>query len=284
MDANVSVRPLGTAKLGTRAELKNLNSFRFLERAIQFEVERQIDLIQGGGQVVQETRLYDPNKDETRSMRSKEEANDYRYFPDPDLLPLVIEPELLAAVTAGLPELPEARRRRFRADYGLSAYDAEVLTGSRELADYFETAAAAAGDPKLTANWVMGDLTTALNRDGRDLADSPVSAAQLAALLRRILDQSISGKIAKTLFDALWNAEGDVDQLIEARGLRQITDSSAIEQAVAEVIAKNPTQVEQFRAGKEKVIGFLVGQVMQLTKGKANPQQVNELMRRQLGS
>ncbi len=284
VDANVSVRPLGASQFGTRAELKNLNSFRFLDKAIQFEVERQIELIEGGGRVVQETRLYDPNRDETRSMRGKEEANDYRYFPDPDLLPLEIDPELLAAVSAALPELPDARRQRLRDEGGLSVYDAEVLTASRELADYFEAVAGASGDAKLAANWVMGEVTAALNRDGRDISACPVTAEQLAGLLRRILDQSVSGKIAKTLFEALWNGEGEVDELIEARGLRQITDSSAIEQAVARVIANQPAQVEQFRAGKDKVLGFLVGQVMQVTKGKANPAQVNELFRRLLSS
>ncbi len=284
VDANVSVRPLGASQFGTRAELKNLNSFRFLDKAIQFEVERQIELIEGGGRVVQETRLYDPNRDETRSMRGKEEANDYRYFPDPDLLPLEIDPELLAAVSAGLPELPDARRQRLRDEGGLSVYDAEVLTASRELADYFEAVAGASGDAKLAANWVMGEVTAALNRDGRDISACPVTAEQLAGLLQRILDQSVSGKIAKTLFEALWNGEGEVDELIEARGLRQITDSSAIEQAVARVIANHPAQVEQFRAGKDKVLGFLVGQVMQVTKGKANPAQVNELFRRLLSS
>jgi aspartyl-tRNA(Asn)/glutamyl-tRNA(Gln) amidotransferase subunit B len=282
VDANVSVRPRGNARLGIRAELKNLNSFRFLEKAIRFEVARQIDLIEGGGRVVQETRLYDPNRDETRSMRGKEEANDYRYFPDPDLLPLEIDEGIVAAVTAALPELPDAKRRRFRASYGLSEYDADLLTASREQADYFEQVAAACGDAKLAANWIMGDLAAALNREGRDIARSPVDAAALGGLLRRIQDQTISGKIAKTVFEAMWVGEGGADQVIEARGLRQITDSSSIEQAVDAVIAASPEQAEQYRAGKDKVLGFFVGQVMKATKGKANPQQVNELLLRKL--
>jgi aspartyl-tRNA(Asn)/glutamyl-tRNA(Gln) amidotransferase subunit B len=282
MDANVSVRPLGTQRLGTRTELKNLNSFRFLDKAIRFEVERQINLIEDGGQVVQETRLYDPNEDETRSMRSKEEANDYRYFPDPDLLPLELGAAFIAAVTADLPELPDARRHRFHQEYGLSEYDADLLTANRELADYFEQVAATCGDPKLVANWVMGELSAALNRNGLDIAQSPVDAVALGGLLLRIQDRTLSGKIAKTVFEAMWQGEGSADQLIETRGLRQITDSGAIEQAVDQVIAAHPEQAEQVRAGKDKVLGFLVGQVMKATKGKANPQQVNELLRNKL--
>jgi aspartyl-tRNA(Asn)/glutamyl-tRNA(Gln) amidotransferase subunit B len=282
MDANVSVRPQGQAAFGTRAELKNLNSFRFLEKAIQFEVERQIDLLEAGGQVVQETRLYDPQRDETRSMRSKEEANDYRYFPDPDLLPVELDATYLAAIQADLPELPDARRHRFAGQYGLSGYDADLLTASRDLADYFEQTAAACGDPKLAANWVMGDLSAALNRTGDEIIASPVSAAQLGGLLTRIRDNTLSGKLAKSVFEAMWNGEGDADQIIEARGLRQITDHSAIEAAVDAVIAANPAQVADLQAGKDKLMGFFVGQVMKATKGKANPQQVNELLRRKL--
>jgi aspartyl-tRNA(Asn)/glutamyl-tRNA(Gln) amidotransferase subunit B len=283
MDANVSVRPRGEAAFGTRAELKNLNSFRFLEKAIQFEVERQIDLIESGGRVVQETRLYDPQRDETRSMRSKEEANDYRYFPDPDLLPVELDAEFIAAVQTALPELPDARRHRFADQYGLSGYDANLLTASRELADYFEQAASACGDPKLAANWVMGELSAALNRTGLEITASPVSAARLAGLLTRIRDHTLSGKLAKSVFEAMWDGAGEADQIIAARGLRQITDSGAIEQAVDAVIAANPDQAAQLQAGKDKLLGFFVGQVMKATRGKANPQQVNELLRRKLG-
>ncbi|MEZ5576746.1 MAG: Asp-tRNA(Asn)/Glu-tRNA(Gln) amidotransferase subunit GatB [Candidatus Competibacteraceae bacterium] len=282
-DANVSVRPKGESKLGTRAELKNLNSFRFVERAIEFEIERQIDLIESGGKVVQETRLYDPDKGETRSMRGKEEANDYRYFPDPDLLPLVLDDAFIDAARAALPELPDVKKQRFTAQYGLSAYDAGVLTTSRELADHYEaTVAALGGEPKLCANWVMGDFSAFLNKDNRDIADSPVNAAQLAGLLRRIQDRTISGKIAKEVFEAMWAGEGDADAIIEKRGLRQITDTSAIEKVIDDVIAANPEQLAQYRAGKDKLFGFFVGQVMKLSKGKANPQQVNDLLAEKL--
>ena len=278
-DANVSVRPKGESKLGTRAELKNLNSFRFVERAIEFEIERQIDLIESGGKVVQETRLYDPDKGETRSMRGKEEANDYRYFPDPDLLPLVLDDAFIDAARAALPELPDVKKQRFTAQYGLSAYDASVLTTSRELADHYEATVAALGsEPKLCANWVMGDFSAFLNKDNRDIADSPVDAAQLAGLLRRIQDRTISGKIAKEVFEVMWAGEGDADAIIEKRGLRQITDTSAIEKVIDDVIAANPDQLAQYRAGKDKLFGFFVGQVMKLSKGKANPQQVNDLL------
>ena len=278
-DANVSVRPKGQSQLGTRAEIKNLNSFRFVERAIEFEIERQIDRIESGEKIVQETRLYDPDKGETRPMRSKEEANDYRYFPDPDLLPLVVDEALIETVRASLPELPEAKKQRFIAQYGLSAYDAGVLTAARELSDYYEAVVLAlGGEPKLCANWVMGDFSAFLNRDGKDLADSPVSATQLAGLLRRIQDRTISGKIAKDVFEALWAGEGDTDSIIEKRGLRQITDTSAIEKVIDEVIAANPDQLAQYRAGKDKLFAFFVGQVMKVSKGKANPQQVNEAL------
>jgi len=288
IDANVSVRPRGSEELGTRTELKNLNSFRFLERAINHEVERQIDLLEAGGKVVQETRLYDPGKDETRSMRSKEEANDYRYFPDPDLLPLEIDDAFIAAATADLPELPDAKRNRFQSQYGLSAYDAEVLTASRTLADYYEEAAAVAADAKLAANWVMVELGAQLNKAGLEIERSPVSAAVLGGLLRRIQDNTISGKIAKQVFEALWNGEGDsADGVIEAQGLKQITDSGAIEAIVDAVIAENPQQVANYRSADEgkrpKMLGFFVGQVMKRSQGKANPQQVNELLLRKLG-
>ncbi|MDG4605037.1 MAG: Asp-tRNA(Asn)/Glu-tRNA(Gln) amidotransferase subunit GatB [Candidatus Contendobacter sp.] len=282
-DANVSVRRKGDPQFGTRAEIKNLNSFRFVERAIEFEVERQIDLIESGGKVVQETRLYDPDQGETRSMRSKEEANDYRYFPDPDLLPLVLDDDFINAARAGLPELPDIKKQRFITQYGLSAYDAGVLTASRELGDYYEAVVAAlGGEPKLCANWVTGDLAAFLNKDNREIADSPVSAVRLAGLLRRIQDQTISGKIAKEVFEALWAGEGDADAIIEKRGLRQITDTSAIEKVIDGVIAANPDQLAQYRAGKDKLFAFFVGQVMKASKGKANPQQVNDLLMEKL--
>ncbi len=284
-DANVSVRPVG-GPLGTRAELKNLNSFRFLERAINIEVERQIDLIEAGGEVVQETRLYDADRDETRSMRSKEEANDYRYFPDPDLLPVELDEGLIEAVRADMPELPDAKRQRFAEQYGLSTYDAAVLTASKALADYFEQAASVAGDAKLAANWVMGELSGALNKAGIALEASPVSANDLGGMLRRIVDQTISGKIAKQVFEAMWAGEGSADQIIEARGLKQITDSGAIEAVVDEVLAANPEQVANYRNADEKkrpkMLGFFVGQVMKASKGKANPKQVNELLLKKL--
>ncbi|MEJ2059287.1 MAG: Asp-tRNA(Asn)/Glu-tRNA(Gln) amidotransferase subunit GatB [Gammaproteobacteria bacterium] len=284
-DANVSVRPKGQHEFGTRTEIKNLNSFRFVERAINFEVERQIDLIEGGGSVVQETRLYDPDKGETRPMRTKEEANDYRYFPDPDLLPLVVSSDDIERVRATLPELPDEKKHRFMTHYGLSAYDAGVLTASRELAEYYETAVEQAGGAaKPVANWVMGDLAAFLNKEGLDVADSKVSAAQLAGLVARIEDQTISGKIAKEVFEAMWAGEGDADAVIEKRGLKQITDTGAIEAVIDEVITANPAQVEQYRGGKDKLLGFFVGQVMKVSKGKANPAQVNDLLKKKLSS
>ena len=283
-DANVSVRRKGADKLGTRAEIKNLNSFRFVERAINFEVERQIELLEGGGKVVQETRLYDPDRGETRSMRSKEEANDYRYFPDPDLLPLVIDEATVAAVRGSLPELPDEKAARFVSEHGLSAYDAGVLTVSRELADYYESVVARlGGEPKLAANWVMGELSGALNRDNLDVTQSHVDAQGLAGLLTRIVDRTISGKIAKDVFEAMWTDRKPADAIIDARGLRQITDTSAIERAIDEVMAKNPQQLSDYRSGKDKLFGFFVGQVMKATQGKANPAQLNELLKHKLG-
>ena len=284
-DANVSVRPKGQEKFGTRAELKNINSFRNVERAINIEVERQIDVIESGGTVVQETRLYDADKNETRSMRSKEEANDYRYFPDPDLLPLVLDKGLLDQVRATLPELPNEKRDRFVNEMGLSKYDASVLTSSRELADYFEAVLAATGnkDPKQCANWVIGDLSGALNKAGLEITESPVSAQQLGSVLLRIQDNTISGKIAKQVFEAIWNGEGaDADAIIEGQGLKQVTDTGAIEIMIDEVIAANPEQVQQYRDGKEQVFGFFVGQVMKASKGKANPGQVNDILKQKL--
>jgi len=282
-DANVSIRPLGQEKLGTRSEIKNLNSFRFVERAINFEVERQIDVIEGGGAVVQETRLYDSDKDETRSMRSKEEAFDYRYFPDPDLLPLEIDEAYIEAVRSTLPELPDEKKARFISELGLAEYEAGVLTASRELADYFEAAAKIAGeDARRSANWVMGDLLGALNKEGKEIAESPVSAELLGGMLQRINDNTISGKIAKQVFECMWNGEGDADSVIEAKGLKQVTDSGAIEKIIDEIIVNNPGQVEQYRSGKDKLFGFFVGQVMKATQGKANPAQVNELLKQKL--
>ena len=282
-DANVSVRRVGSDKFGTRAEIKNLNSFRYVEKAINFEVARQIDLLEGGGKVVQETRLYDPDKGETRSMRSKEEANDYRYFPDPDLLPLEIDAAFLASVRAALPELPDAKAARFVASYGLSEYDAGVLTASRELAAYYEEVVQRlGGEPKFAANWVTGDLAAFLNRDNLAIGASRVGAAQLAGLVGRIADQTISGKIAKDVFEAMWASGRDADPIIEEKGLRQITDTGAIERAIDEVMAKNPGQLAEYRAGKDKLFGFFVGQAMKATQGKANPAQLNELLKRKL--
>jgi aspartyl-tRNA(Asn)/glutamyl-tRNA(Gln) amidotransferase subunit B len=284
-DANVSVRPKGQEKFGTRAEIKNLNSFRFVEKAIQYEVARQVELIESGGKVVQETRLYDSDKDETRSMRSKEEANDYRYFPDPDLLPVVVDEMFIEAVRATLPELPDQKAARFAKDFALSAYDAGVLSASRELGAYFEAVIAGLGasHAKLAANWVMGELSSALNRDNIDIENSKVSPRQLTGLLNRIVDETISGKIAKEVFEAMWSGGKAADAIIEAKGLRQITDSSAIEGVIDAVIAANPKQLADYRSGKDKLFGFFVGQVMKATGGKANPAQLNELLKTKLG-
>jgi aspartyl-tRNA(Asn)/glutamyl-tRNA(Gln) amidotransferase subunit B len=286
-DCNVSVRPKGQAEFGTRAEIKNVNSFRFIEKAINHEVQRQIELIEDGGKVVQETRLYDPNKDETRSMRSKEEANDYRYFPCPDLLPVVIERDFLAQLRSELPELPPQKRERFQSQYGLSAYDADVLSASREMAEYFEQVTEGCGDAKLAANWVMGELSSLLNKDNLEIDQSPVSAAQLAGMILRIRDNTISGKLAKMVFEALAAGEGaTADEVIEKKGLKQVTDSGAIEKMLDEVLAANAEQVEQYRASDEakrgKMFGFFVGQAMKASKGKANPGQVNELLKKKL--
>jgi aspartyl-tRNA(Asn)/glutamyl-tRNA(Gln) amidotransferase subunit B len=282
-DANVSVRPKGAREFGTRCEIKNLNSFRFVERAINHEVERQVELIEGGGKVVQETRLYDSDRGETRPMRSKEEANDYRYFPDPDLLPLVLDDAFVGEVRAGLPELPDAKAARFAREHGLSEYDSGVLTASREIADYYErVVAGVGGEPKLAANWVMGELSGFLNRDGLEIGASPVAAPALAGLLKRIVDGTISGKLAKDVFEAMWSEAKDADAVIEAKGLRQITDAGAIEKAIAAVMAANPSQLAGYRAGKDKLFGFFVGQVMKATRGKANPAQVNDLLKKML--
>ncbi|MDM9562033.1 MULTISPECIES: Asp-tRNA(Asn)/Glu-tRNA(Gln) amidotransferase subunit GatB [Bordetella] len=287
-DANVSVRPVGQKEFGTRTEIKNVNSFRFLERAILFEARRQIELIEDGGTVVQETRLYDADRDETRSMRSKEDAHDYRYFPDPDLPPLVIAPEWIEQVRAGMPELPAALRARFERDYGLSAYDAAQLSASRGLAAYFEDVARAlpAGQAKQAANWIMGEVAATLNREEKDIADSPVQAPALAALIGRIIDGTISNKIARDVFAAMWAGEhgGQPDAIIEARGLKQISDTGAIGAMIDEVLAANPAIVAEYRAGKQKAFNSLVGQIMKAAKGKANPQQVNELLKQKLDS
>lgn len=281
-DANVSIRPRGESEFGTRTEIKNINSFRFVEKAINYEVERQQDILEDGGEIVQETRLYDSDKDETRSMRSKEVANDYRYFPEPDLLPVVIDDAFIEAVRKELPELPDARASRFVEEYGLSDYDAGVLTSDREMADYFETVASGSGDAKLAANWVTGDLQALLNKNNWGISDSPIEAERLAVLISRIKDNTISGKIAKTVFETMVDDHSGVDDIIESKGLKQVTDSGAIEKLVDEVIASNPDQVQQFRDGKEQVLGYLVGQAMKLSQGKANPGQVNKLLREKI--
>ena len=284
-DANVSIRPRGETTLGTRTELKNINSFRFVERALHHEIDRQISVVEAGGAIVQETRLYDPDADLTRPMRGKEEAHDYRYFPDPDLPPLVISDTDLAALRSQLPELPDARQARFVSHYQLSEDDAAQLTGQSEIADYFESAVEhAQGESRLTANWVNGELMSWLNKGDMGIADSPVTPAMLGQLIRRIQDNTVSGKTAKQVFAALWDGEGDgnVDAVIESKGLTQITDTDAITEAVNKVIEAFPDQAEQVRAGEEKVVGFLVGQVMKATSGKANPQAVNEVLKKRL--
>ena len=282
-DVNVSVRPMGQEEFGTRAEIKNLNSFRFIEKAVAHEVERQIDVIEAGGKVVQETRLYDANKDETRSMRSKEEANDYRYFPCPDLLPVEITAGLLDEMREELPELPEVKKQRFQAQYKLTEYDADVLTTQRATADYYEDAVNFSdGEAKLVANWVMGELSAALNQNSLGVASSPVSAERLGGLVIRIADQTISGKIAKQVFEHLWGSDSTADEVIEREGLRQISDTGELEKIIDQLMADNQTQVEQFRAGKTKVLGFFVGSIMKQTQGKANPQEVNKLLQSKL--
>jgi aspartyl-tRNA(Asn)/glutamyl-tRNA(Gln) amidotransferase subunit B len=287
-DANVSVRPVGQEQFGTRAEIKNLNSFRFLDEAIQYEVRRQIELIEDGGTVVQETRLYDPDKRETRSMRSKEDAHDYRYFPDPDLMPLVIDAGWIERVKLEMPELPAAMQERFVQQYGLTPYDAAVLTSSKAMAAYFEAVVAKLGasQAKTAANWLMGEVSSQLNRDGLEIGACPVSAAQLALVLQRIADGTISNKIAKEIFLAIWDEKATddaaADRIIEAKGLKQISDTGALEAIIDEVLAANPKSVDEYRAGKEKAFNALIGQAMKATKGKANPQQVNELLKKKL--
>ena len=287
-DANVSVRPVGQEKFGTRCEIKNLNSFRYIEKAINYEVARQIEEIEAGRKIKQETRLYDPDKGETRSLRSKEEANDYRYFPDPDLLPVVIENSFIDSVRTTLPELPDQKAARYVEKFGLSAYDAGVLTASREMGDYYEAVLAAlqaknlAGHEKLAANWTMGELSAALNKDNLDVTQSKIDASRLAGLLARIADETISGKIAKEVFEQMWAEGRDADAIIEAKGLKQITDTGAIERLIDEVMAANPKQLAEYRSGKDKLFGFFVGQVMKVSAGKANPDQVNALLKKKL--
>ncbi|MDC0407079.1 Asp-tRNA(Asn)/Glu-tRNA(Gln) amidotransferase subunit GatB [Candidatus Thioglobus sp.] len=283
-DANVSIRPMGQEELGTRAELKNINSFKFIERAINLEVERQQDILEEGGKIVQETRLYDAVKHETRSMRSKEEANDYRYFPDPDLLPVEITDELIDSIKASLPELPVEKKARFIAELGLNEYDADVLTSQKSLADYFEIMLKDnEKNAKLCANWVMGELSASLNKHQLDIENSPISANNLSQLIARIGDDTISGKIAKDVFKAMWEGEGSADAIIESKGLKQVTDTGAIEVIIDEIIANNAPQVEQFKSGNEKILGFFVGQAMKASQGKANPKLLNQLLREKLG-
>jgi aspartyl-tRNA(Asn)/glutamyl-tRNA(Gln) amidotransferase subunit B len=283
-DANVSIRPMGQEELGTRAELKNINSFKFIERAINLEVERQQDILEEGGKIVQETRLYDAVKHETRSMRSKEEANDYRYFPDPDLLPVEITDELIDSIKASLPELPVEKKARFIAELGLNEYDADVLTSQKSLADYFEIMLKDnEKNAKLCANWVMGELSASLNKHQLDIENSPISANNLSQLITRIGDDTISGKIAKDVFKAMWEGEGSADDIIESKGLKQVTDTGAIEAIIDEIIANNAPQVEQFKSGNEKILGFFVGQAMKASQGKANPKLLNQLLREKLG-
>jgi aspartyl-tRNA(Asn)/glutamyl-tRNA(Gln) amidotransferase subunit B len=282
-DANVSVRPRGSTTFGTRVEIKNLNSFRFLQQAIDHEVRRQIELIEDGGKVIQETRLYDPDRDETRSMRTKEDAADYRYFPDPDLLPLIISGDDIDRVRRGLPELPAHMRERLVRDFGLAESDSMTLTSQRSVAVFYETLAALVSDKKAAANWVMGELSAALNADSLDISACPITIAELATLINRVTDGTINGKTAKDLFGVLWRGEASsVDAVIDARGLRQITDTGAIEQVVDDILAANPGVVAEFRAGKDKALQSLVGQAMKATRGKANPQQLNEILRRRL--
>ena len=282
-DANVSVRPRNSDTFGTRCEIKNVNSFRFVERAIHFEVARQIELIEQGGEVIQQTRLYDAHANTTRAMRSKEEANDYRYFPDPDLLPVEVTPLLIASIQKTLPELPDAKRERLQKAYNLSAYDAAVLSSSQAQANYFEeTVKLSQVTPKLVNNWVMGELAAALNKAHLEIEQSPIEPGALAELLKRIDDHTISGKIAKQVFAQMWDGKGSADKIIEQQGLRQMTDNASIEKLIDDVIAANPNQLAQFRDGKDKLFGFFVGQVLKASQGKANPQQVNELLKQKL--
>ena len=284
-DANVSVRRKGETKFGTRREIKNVNSFRFVEKAIEYEVDHQISVLEAGGKIVQQTVLYDSDKNETREMRSKEEANDYRYFPDPDLPPLILDEAFIADVKKTLPELPDAKRARFMSQYGLNLYDAGVLTSSRAMSEYYEQVVRESGaDPKIAANWIAGELSGLLNSENREIQDSRVTATMMSGLLKRLADNTISGKIAKEVLEAMWQGEGDADAVVERKGLKQITDTGTIEKVIDDVIAKNPGQLAQYRAGKEALFGFFVGQVMKATGGKANPAQVNEMLKRKLSA
>ncbi|MFA6037318.1 MAG: Asp-tRNA(Asn)/Glu-tRNA(Gln) amidotransferase subunit GatB [Legionellales bacterium] len=281
-DANVSVRPMGETKLGTRCELKNINSFRFVEKAINYEVERQIEVIENGGTITQETRLYNADTNTTRTMRSKEEANDYRYFPDPDLLPVCASDELIAKIKSTMPELPQEKRDRFAKEYGLNNYDANVLASSRDLANYFEAVVKVSKEPKLSANWVMGELLAAINKENLAITESPIKAEDLGLLIQRISDNTISGKIAKTVFIHMWQIEGSADEIIEKQGLKQVTDMGAIEKIIDEIIQNNPQQLADYKGGKDKLFAFFVGQAMKATQGKANPQQLNDLLKEKL--
>lgn len=282
IDANVSVRPKGQQEFGTRCEIKNLNSFRFLEQAINYEIERQIELIEDGGKVIQQTRLFDPNKGETRAMRSKEDAHDYRYFPDPDLLPVLITDDMLNAAKANMPELPQEMAARFIEQYEVSTYDARLLTANRTQADWFEQAASNSGHGKLVANWMLGEMSAALNKNALDISESPINAERLAGLIRRIADNTLSNKLAKQVFEAMWSGDLSADDIIERDGLKQMTDSGAIEKIIDEVLTNNQKSVEEFKSGKEKAFNALVGQVMKASRGKANPQQVQSLLRDKL--
>lgn len=282
IDANVSVRPKGQQEFGTRCEIKNLNSFRFLEQAINYEIERQIELIEDGGKVIQQTRLFDPNKGETRAMRSKEDAHDYRYFPDPDLLPVLITDDMLNAAKANMPELPQEMAARFIEQYEVSTYDARLLTTNRTQADWFEQAASNSGHGKLVANWMLGEMSAALNKNALDISESPINAERLAGLIRRIADNTLSNKLAKQVFEAMWSSDLSADDIIERDGLKQMTDSGAIEKIIDEVLTNNQKSVEEFKSGKEKAFNALVGQVMKASRGKANPQQVQSLLRDKL--
>jgi aspartyl-tRNA(Asn)/glutamyl-tRNA(Gln) amidotransferase subunit B len=281
-DANISLRPAGTTGLGTKTELKNMNSFKNVQKALEFEIRRQKALLERGESVVQETRLWDAGRNVTISMRGKEEAHDYRYFPDPDLVPIVVEPAWVEEVRKTLPELPDARRERFAAQYGLPAYDAEVLTSSRALADYFEKVVAGFAQPKTVSNWIMSELLRELKRDDREIEDCPVSPENLVQLLLLLDSGVISGKIAKAVFEEMYASGKSARQIVDDKGLVQVRDESAIESAVDRVLADNPAEVEQYRAGKEKLLGFFVGQVMKATRGKANPQLVNEILKKKL--
>jgi len=282
-DANISVRPVDQKEFGTRAEIKNINSFRFVEKAINHEIERQINIIEDGGKIVQETRLYDADKDETRSMRSKENENDYRYFPDPDLLPIELDDDYIQTIKDTLPELPHEKKQRFIAEHGLNSIDADVLTAQKSISDFFEaTVKASDGEAKLSANWMQGEVMSALNKNNIDINNCPISPELLGGMIKRIADKTISGKIAKTVFEAMWNNEGSADEIIEKKGLKQVTDTGLIEKVIDEIIANNAGQVEQYRNGKEQVFGFFVGQTMKATQGKANPQQVNEILKAKL--